>query len=179
MSKTELLSVSCNHCGAPLDVPVGVRFLTCAHCGNRLEVHHDKDTAYTQVLNNIDQRTQNIARDVEEIKARERLDQIDREWMMRQKQFMIRDNRGGESPAGAGSIVVSIAVAMFGIFWICMAMGMGAPFFFPLFGVVFVVVAIGGVISTSNKASGYSAAEKEYQQERARTVQELRSNRHE
>ena len=32
-------SVACNHCGAPLQVGSGTRFVTCAHCGSQLEVH--------------------------------------------------------------------------------------------------------------------------------------------
>ena len=35
----------------------------------------------------------------------------------------------------------ALIMIVFGIFWIAMAMGIGAPWFFPLFGLVFIGIA--------------------------------------
>ena len=51
------------------------------------------------------------------------------------------------------SCVVGIAVAGFGVFWTIMAASMGAPGFFVLFGVVFVLIAIGGVVYNFHNAT--------------------------
>jgi hypothetical protein len=177
MADTELLSVSCNHCGAPLQVPASLQFLTCTYCGSRLEVHRANGAAYTQVLEAIDERTQKIAADVAEIKARERLEQIDREWMIQRERFMVRDKQGSSIPSTGGAVIGSIVVAVFGIFWTIMAISMGAPCFVPLFGVFFVVMGIANGISASNKAAGYSSAEAAYQEERDRALSKLRSDR--
>ncbi len=174
----QVLSVTCNHCGAPLRVPGDVRFLTCIYCNSQLEVHTANGAAYTQVLNAIDQRTQQIAADVAEIKSRERLEQIDREWMMQRQSYMVRNKRGMESvPNSAGAIFGSVIAAVFGIIWIGFAASIGAPFFFPLFGVVFVIAAIVGGISAATKSAEYSNAEAEYQRERSRMLREIESAR--
>ena len=47
----------------------------------------------------------------------------------------------GRAPS-ALEAVMSIVIAVFGIFWTIMAVSDGAPFFFAMFGVCFVVVAI-------------------------------------
>ena len=51
----------------------------------------------------------------------------------------------GRGPSWAGAIG-GILVAIFGVFWTIGASSMGAPPFFTLFGVVFILIAIGGVI---------------------------------
>jgi hypothetical protein len=51
----------------------------------------------------------------------------------------------GRGPSLFGGIA-GIAVAILGVFWIGFAASIGAPPFFLLFGVVFVLMAIGGVV---------------------------------
>ena len=51
----------------------------------------------------------------------------------------------GRGPSLAG-VVVGVVVFVFGIIWTSAALSMGAPPFFVLFGIVFVLMAIGGVI---------------------------------
>lgn len=45
----------------------------------------------------------------------------------------------GPSAMGAMGSVISV---VFGIFWTIMAASMGAPFFFPLFGVLFIIMGV-------------------------------------
>ena len=56
----------------------------------------------------------------------------------------------GRGPSWMGSFA-SLAVAIFGVIWIIAAQSMGAPAIFPLFGIVFVIVAVvQGVYNISN-----------------------------
>jgi hypothetical protein len=59
----------------------------------------------------------------------------------------------GRGPSLMGA-VGGIAAAVFGVFWTITATSMGAPPFFALFGVVFVVVAIIGVVYNFTNAVG-------------------------
>ena len=59
----------------------------------------------------------------------------------------------GRAPSMMGG-VMGIAVAIFGVIWTIMAASMGAPFFFPLFGIVFIVIAIGQAIYNFKNATG-------------------------
>lgn len=65
----------------------------------------------------------------------------------------------GRGPSAMGAIG-SVSVVVFGIFWTIMAVSMGAPFFFPLFGVLFIVMGVVQAVYHFKNAAGkerYSA----------------------
>lgn len=45
-----ILTLTCNHCGASLDVPEQTRFLTCTACASELVVYDDGNKACTDIL---------------------------------------------------------------------------------------------------------------------------------
>ncbi|MEA4988939.1 MAG: zinc-ribbon domain-containing protein [Anaerovorax sp.] len=61
----------------------------------------------------------------------------------------IKPGRGPSMMGGIGSI----AVGIFGVFWTIGAVNMGAPWFFALFGVVFIIMAIVQAIYNFNNAT--------------------------
>ncbi len=161
---TEVLSVSCNHCGAPLSVSPETRFVTCAHCGSRLEVHRSDGAVYTQVLETVGR----IADDVQAIRRETELERVDREWQMRREGLMQRGKDGSVSrPSMAGSAIGGIVAVVFGVFWTGLTISAGAPGFFPLFGILFIGAGLFGAISGMTKSSEYDEAESEYQRRRA------------
>src|SRR4051812_45225470 len=100
-SSTQIMSVSCNHCGAPLEVSGTTNFLTCGYCGARLEVKRSGGAVYSEVLAAIDSRTQRIEQDVDTIKRQNEVERLDREWMMRREDYMTRNRDGSYSTPGA------------------------------------------------------------------------------
>lgn len=56
------------------------------------------------------------------------------------------------------SAIAGLGAAVFGIIWIIAALKMGAPIFMALFGIVFVVIAVAGVVYNAHNA----AAENRY-----------------
>lgn len=71
----------------------------------------------------------------------------------------MRSIKPGRGPSFMGGIA-SIAVSIFGVFWTIMAASMGAPIFFPLFGIIFVALGIAQAIYNFKNATGknrYSA----------------------
>jgi DNA-directed RNA polymerase subunit RPC12/RpoP len=129
----ETISVNCNHCGAPLRVAGGTRYASCTYCGAQLQVHVEGGAAYTEVLEKIDVRTQQIAQDVREIKQHELIEQLDREWAQRRDSFKTRDRYGNErAPGAVASLIAGAFGVICGIIWIA-AVNMGgdairAPF---------------------------------------------------
>ncbi|MDO4732155.1 MAG: zinc ribbon domain-containing protein [Bacillota bacterium] len=53
----------------------------------------------------------------------------------------MRSIKPGRGPSMMGAMG-SVFAAIFGVIWIFATISMGAPFFFPLFGIVFVVMGI-------------------------------------
>ena len=65
----------------------------------------------------------------------------------------------GRGPSAMGAMGSVIAV-VFGIFWTILAASMGAPFFFPIFGVIFIIMGIVQAVYHFKNATGenrYSA----------------------
>jgi LSD1 subclass zinc finger protein len=170
------VAVSCNKCGAALDLPRGARFVTCTYCGSRLEVHRSGGAAYTEILESIDQRTEQIADNVEAIRWQNELERLDREWMIRRDSLMVTDKHGGRHvPGGGGALIGSIIAGVFGVIWTVAATSGGAPGFFTLFGIVFVVAAIGGGVYSVAKAGQYQEAEAAYNRQRGELLRKMQS----
>jgi hypothetical protein len=168
----EAISVTCNHCGAPLEVGETARFVTCLYCKSQLEIKRTESAVYTEVLERIDDRTEKIAEDVSAIRRAQEIENLDREWSMRRETFYTTNKRGERSlPSVAGSLVGAAITVPFGIFWTIMASNIGGHMggpgaFFPLFGVLFVVVGIGMAISGVSKANQYRREEDDYNRRR-------------
>ena len=62
----------------------------------------------------------------------------------------IKPGRGPSMMGGVASVVISV----FGVFWVVMTARMGAPFFFPLFGVAFVLLGIMQAVYHFHNATG-------------------------
>lgn len=173
----ELTQVSCNGCGAALQVPDGARFVTCRYCSANLEIKRTDSTIYTETLNRIDQRTAEMAEDLDALRHEHELERLDREWALRREGLMSRGKHGSVSePSMVGGIMAIVVGGGFGLFWTVMAfsmtshgVGMGAPSgmsIFPLFGVVFIVGAVISGLTMMSKALGFQQEQRDYQRQR-------------
>lgn len=61
----ELVSLSCNNCGAPLEAPKTANYLTCAHCGSRLAIQRTSTAYFTEVMGQVAENTAQIAQGVQ------------------------------------------------------------------------------------------------------------------
>ena len=61
----------------------------------------------------------------------------------------------GRGPSAMGAMG-AVAAVVFGIFWTIMAVSMGAPGIFPLFGVVFIIMGIVQAVYHFKNATGKS-----------------------
>ena len=171
----KLLNLTCNHCGAPLEVPAKTKFLTCSYCSSRLAVQHSGNAFYTEVLEALEERTEQIAEDVEIIKVQNKLDQLDREWMAQRENHMVRGKHGEyRVPSKAGSMIGAAIAVVFGIIWMGIAASAGGGAF-ALFGLVVIGVAIAGAIYQAHKAEAYQQNKRIYQSRRQDVLSDLRN----
>jgi hypothetical protein len=123
---------------------------------------------------------EHLAEQLAEVKYQNELAQIDREWEIERQQYLIRGRDGiVHVPTAGMGIGTAIVGGVFGVFWTIMAVSItgGAPdvgpfaiakVFFPLFGVVFTVAAIGYGVYAHSRANKYQAAFAAYKARRAR-----------
>jgi hypothetical protein len=170
-----LVSLNCNQCGAPLEVPETIQFVTCVYCSARLSIQRSGSVIYSEALDKIEKRTERISEDLETIKLQNELESLDRQWMLDRDRYQVKGQDGHFSvPGRAGIIVGMVLAAGFGVFWTVTAVSMGAPGHFPLFGIVFVIMAIVGGIAGLNKAESYQRNRKSYEGQRKLLLQKLR-----
>ena len=173
---TEISTVACNHCGAPLALLPTTRFLTCTYCATRLEVHRSDSAIYTEVLGAIDQRTRSIAQALTQIKRQNEIERLDREWMLRRDALMVRGEHGSSTvPSAPASVLGAIVGTVFGIVWTVATASTGAPGFLPFIGVVVVIVAVVTGVAGVAKAMAYEDEQRSYQQRREAMLRDNRS----
>jgi LSD1 subclass zinc finger protein len=174
---TQLISVRCNHCGGPLEVARGARFVTCAHCGSQLEVKQTGSAVYTEVLDQINDRTERIERDVAEIKRQNAIEALDREWDARRQSLLTRSKDGSMSePSAVGGMIGGVIAVVVGIAWMVGTASAGAPAFFPLFGLLFIGVGIVAAIGQVSRASEFTDAETDYRRRRDELMAPTKDN---
>lgn len=170
-----VVTLNCNHCGAPLEVPAKTRFVTCAYCASRLQIHQSGNAVYSEVLEAIGQRTEKMAQDLETIKLQNEVEQLDRQWQLDLDRYKVRDREGHyQVPNRAGSLVGAVVGVVFGLFWIVFTLGAGAPGVFPLFGLLFIVLAIVGGVKAAGKADAYERGRTSYEIRRRALVGQIR-----
>jgi hypothetical protein len=174
----KITKVCCQGCGADLQIDETIRFATCNYCHARLEIVHDSTVTHTRLLEDIGRTTERMAGNLRVIELQNDLERLDREWGNRRESFMVTGKHGRRSlPSEAGSIAGGVIAIVAGIVWMSFAAGMGAPFPFPLFGLLFIGMAIFGMINGTTKASGYRSAEKSFNERRNDIVRRIEEAR--
>lgn len=174
----KVTKVCCQGCGADLQIDESIRFVTCNYCGARLEVVHDATVTHTRQLDKIERTTEQLADNLKVIELQNDLERLDREWDNQRTSLLVRGKNGHVSePSSVGSMSTGIIMIVFGVFWMGMATSMGAPSFFPLFGLVFIGAAIFNMVNGTAKANAYQNGLHEYEFKRQRLVARLEKER--
>ncbi|RYD60437.1 MAG: hypothetical protein EOP83_19405 [Verrucomicrobiaceae bacterium] len=170
----KVTKVCCQGCGADLQVDESIRFATCNYCHARLEIVHDPTVTHTRLLEDIGRTTERMAGKLLVLELQNDLERLDREWENRREGFMVTGKHGHRSlPSQAGSIVGGVIAIVGGIVWMSFAAGMGAPFPFPLFGLLFIGFALFSMINGTTKATGYRNAESAFTRRRNDLVHQI------
>ncbi|QDV84059.1 hypothetical protein [Stieleria sp.] len=179
----KVISLNCNHCGAPLDVPAKARFATCGFCEAKLAIEHVGNSYSTTVLDELKETTAQIAKDVAEIKSSSEIKELDSRWQQERLSHMVTGKHGHQSlPTKTGAVAGGVMVAVFGLFWTIMATGisgagsrMGAPGvfrIFPLFGVLFIAFGVFMAFRIYSRADTYERANQQYLSKRRQLARE-------
>jgi hypothetical protein len=170
----KITKVCCQGCGADLQVDESIRFATCNYCHARLEIVHDPTVTHSRLLEDIGRTTERMAGNLRVIELQNDLERLYREWEIERESFMVTGKNGHRSlPSQTGSVVGGVIAVVFGIFWTGGAASMGAPFPFPLFGLVFIGVAIYGMVYGTAKASGYQDAEIDFNRRKRELIRQI------
>ena len=167
----EIESLSCNNCGAPLDVPFSADFVTCGYCGSPLAVRRTGNAHYTELLERLEQHSEYLAGHAEYLRLRDELEAVDTEWQRERKRYLIRRLNGSlKAPTRTyliGSIAVAIVTCVLTVWWFFATASAGsAASFFGWIGAVLSLAALVNAVRINGRVSSYNLAKQEYQQQR-------------
>lgn len=168
----ELLNVSCNHCGAPLEVSPQTKFVTCRHCARQLVVKHTDNSAFTEVLEKVAGQTAEMAEDLKAIRIQNEIEQLDREWSAEAEQYMEAGKDGGVSRPQPW--MTTIFFAGFLGFFMAAKFPLSGDSPFRIFFLIVLVVGVFKIISTWRRYFALQGREQNYVSNRETLVRRLR-----
>ncbi|MEZ5939913.1 MAG: hypothetical protein R3C18_00890 [Planctomycetaceae bacterium] len=114
------LPLNCNNCGAPLPVPDSTRYLTCQYCDTRLEVVRKGNAAFTKVLGELQERTDQISSEVRRLQLENELLKVEQSWERESRELGFQGQNGRASgptvTGGAVFIILAVTTAAFLLF---------------------------------------------------------------
>lgn len=173
----DLTPVTCNNCGAALEIPEAARFVTCRYCNAQLEIKRSASAISTEVLQRIDQSTAQMADDLSALRRDAELERLDREWSLRRENLGARDKDGASAAPAAtigyimiisGGVVGFVGLIMFSLFATVFAgllHASGAPGIFSLFPCVLPLFVVGVIAINTIMGIGIIRAARNYQTE--------------
>ncbi|MDA3963659.1 MAG: hypothetical protein PF961_22965 [Planctomycetota bacterium] len=178
----ELLSLSCNHCGAPLEAPKSANYLSCQHCGSRLKIMSSGGAAWTEVQEKIEaiaERQDDMAQDLEIIKLHNQIEALERDWDRYRDKSMIRSKHGREREPSVGGGMFSMIVGIVGgLVFFAMSGGAGAPMPFPLFGLAFVAFGVFSGLHSMKTGKAFERSKQRFQSQRRSLQGQIRRASH-
>jgi uncharacterized Zn finger protein (UPF0148 family) len=180
----KLINLTCNHCGAPLEVAEGTKFVTCRFCSSRLAIEHSESAFYTRVLEALENQTSVLSQDLETIKVQNEIERLDREWQMQREQLCHRSKTGRlVEPSDAASGCLAVTQGVFGLLWFVVWLVGGQladssfATFVSLFGLLIGGLAIATFLGGAQKARRYESARSSYESHRSQLVADLGSRK--
>lgn len=167
-------AVSCSHCGAPLEVDVGRDRVVCQFCGAELIVRRTADVTYTEQVQQLQQRAERLAGEMEVVRLRDTLDRLDREWAAEVKNRWSADAVGELQGPRLSGTVPGLALAAFGTLWVAGVQSMGAGGGAALFGAPFLLLGVGWSAVAAWNCAQFGAARRRYERQRSELTRRLR-----
>lgn len=172
----DMISVRCNHCGAPLEVGDRTRFVTCQFCNSQLEIKHSESAVFTEEVTRIADNTEKMAGSLEVIRLQNEIEQLDREWGLQQTAHDAGGRNKGPQTTGQAlfgmGFAVFFAVVCFGMAGFASSMG-GPGGIFALVPVGMGIFALVGGIMGIVKSEGTQSSHGDYQRRREALLEKL------
>ncbi len=170
----KLLALNCEHCGAPLEVPLLVRHVTCDYCASQLEVRRSGTNSFTEVVEAMEARAEPLARDVELLKRHKELLDLDRQWMRERKRYGFGSDNEMQVPSESGAILSGGVLTALGLFLVVGGTFGGASVLW-LPGVLMMIIALASMAYWLPKAEDYKRKQRLYRQRRDAICRAIRN----
>ena len=173
----KITKVCCQGCGADLDIDETIRFVTCNYCHSRLEVIHDETITHTKRLEQVERKTDDMAKQLNVIQLQNDIEHLDREWGKFRESALSRDDQGNfQEPSTAVAIIGGVVGIIAGIVFIILSIANASPIIaFP--SLAFIGLAIFGMARGRMKAEEYRIQRYRYETARKSIFHRLEAAR--
>lgn len=174
----KLISLNCNHCGAPIEVPKPAKFVTCRYCNARLAIHHTGNSYSTELLDQIKSTTDSLVREVEILKGNSELERLDREWERTRCELLKSDEDGSIRRVPTKREAKWGSILYFGLGMVFITAGLVVP---PvaIIGIISILVGIPATKKLRDLANDYDSAKQLYSERRYRLIKRINRQREE
>lgn len=164
--------VSCQGCGAALEVHDLARYSTCAYCATKSEVVHETGAMQAQALEILERHNRRLSAEVNEHRLRNELLLLDQSWKALRQSWMEPDGRGGYyDPGLVGGVLSSVAIVGGALLFAATASEM-API--SVAGPLLVLGGIWGLTGCIRKGMEHEKMTRQYDQRRSLLVERIR-----
>lgn len=170
----QIETLNCNSCGAPLSVPDTANYITCNHCSTRLVIRRTSSTTFTEQLDQIESKQDELLDKLSTLERQNQLAQVDRQWDRERERYLVTNKQGHRrEPNRAAAIMSGILVLAFGIFWMVVVTSKARSPSFSLFGLVFIIIGLAVSILNYNRSAEFRRAQRRYYQRRREIISGL------
>lgn len=85
----KLIALSCEQCGAPLEVPVDRKHVSCVHCGTALAVKQQGSVLFTEKIESLENRTSSMESELDQMRIEDALKRLDQQWESERTEFSL------------------------------------------------------------------------------------------
>lgn len=162
----ELQKLSCNSCGAPIEVSATAQFATCNHCSTQLAIRRTKSATFTEQLEHLEAGQDELRDRLDRVELESRLAQLERDWERTREELV---GSGNEPPTGLSIVLPGVFGGILGI----VAIVIGQPFF----GILIGAAGLGTAAWSYRTMKVYDAALGRYRKNRLNLVYDLEASR--
>ncbi len=167
----QLESLSCNNCGAPVDVTPTTNYLTCAHCGSRLAVKRTETAHYTEALDRLQAHAARVDYELQDLRIKDKLLRLDHEWEEMRQMYIVSSSNGDVREPSVGlaiTIAVLTAVLAIGLCGglVTASAVRGDPIYFFLLIILDLIVGSYAAIAEYRRHKAYEKALEAYNNRR-------------
>lgn len=160
----KLEKLSCNSCGAPLEVPETAKFVTCNHCSTRLAVRRTETATFTEQLENLEAGQDQLRERLEKVELENQLAELERDWEREKAQFLSEEKHGVKRLPANADVTGWVVVAVMGIL-LTVALG-SSDSSAAICGVFAAAIGVCKAAFLRSKMRDYNAALDRYQRRR-------------
>lgn len=159
----ELQKLSCNSCGAPLEVLQSANFATCNHCSTQLAIRRTSTATFTEQLEGLATRQAELQERLRIAELDNQIARIDLEWQCEREQYLVGGNGGANQEPTETMPLIGLIFGFVGV-----VMLLASILAIEWLGPGLILVAFGLIYYCwgTAKVRGFKNAETRYQQKR-------------